>query len=114
MIFAATPGITEQWMIDNFGFTRQRMESLYNRLTPRHYELGRKNVLTATHQDALMYMKNRRLFSQTPAWVEPFIMDDKKQGMTWNDIRKKWRLSNYTLERILRSGGMSNVFRTGI
>lgn len=107
-IFLATPGVTWEWCSKNFNMPHQRLGRIWNKTTHVHH-LGMENALSATHDDALMYMKHKPFQGETPWWVEPFIIDDLKSGLSWAKTNKKWNITSPVIQRLLK-GTKGNVF----
>jgi hypothetical protein len=100
-IFLATPGISWRWIQINFNMTEHRLHILW-RDTEHIRHLGQENILTATKDDASIYMENRPHGSPIPFWVEPFIIDEIKDGCEWRPVCRKWNISQTTLSDFLK------------
>lgn len=111
-ILLHTPGISWNWMVDNFNIEKNQLARV-SRLTEQWHYLGEYNMLSAIETDGIVYMHNARPNSLIPPWVVPFILDDFKKGMSWNAIAEKWSVSLSTLSK-LRKGVIGNAFHSGV
>jgi hypothetical protein len=108
-VFLATPGISWEWVSLNFNMSHQRLHNIY-KITKHLHHLGWENVLTITHDDAVMYMTNRPFNGQVPFWACPFIRDDLGP-LTWKQVQAKWNISEVKLGRI-RNDKSSHIFHS--
>lgn len=111
-VFISTPGISEYWCRRNFGFYGNRYTSI--RLYAKPYEhLGFENMLTATEEDAIRYLKRRRRGELIPIWAKPFILDDIKAGIRQFEVVKKYGISRRSCFSMRKGKGVDNVFHSG-
>jgi len=87
-IFAATPGVSWQWLDHVLGLNQTVVAGLLDSYDDLK-EQGMANMLTATYDDALNYVRRAPPQSRTPPWVMVFMMEDKKR-MGWRPLRQLW------------------------
>lgn len=106
-IFLHTPGISRLWAMENFKLRSERIDRV--RKVTRHLaHLGYENMLTATYDDAFMFMKYKPHWGHVPIWVRPFVTEDLKT-MSYRQVQAKWGCpSNFVAS--LRNGRSVDVF----
>lgn len=111
-IFLATPGVTWNWIAENFNWSFDRVRSINNH--SKHLKhLGMENALSATHDDALMYCQNKPRKGVTPFWAKPFILEDMKGGMDWYTTVATWNIGEASLVD-LKKRRIGNVFHPSL
>lgn len=111
-IFIQTPGITWDWVKQNFNWSQDRLASI--NIHSQHLKhLGMDNALSATYDDAVFYCQNKLYNGQTPFWAKPFILEDIKNGMKWSDVVAKWNIGEARLAELKR-GRIGNVFHPSL
>lgn len=110
-IFLATPGVSWKWIELNLKIDKKLMMTIWTQ-TKEYHHLGVKNMMTATLDDALMYMAWSIPYMRIPYWVIPFIMDDFKRGMIAADIARRWNICYKTATNLRnhKQGVIGNVF----
>ena len=107
-IFLATPGVSWEWIIQNFNLSLRRLDSIHKH--SQHLKpLGIENAYTATYDDAVFYCQHKPQGGRTPFWAKPFILEDIKNGMTWNKVLDRWNIAEATLADY-KKGRIGNVF----
>ena len=106
VIFCYTPGVTWGWIEQNFNYRTKRIQTI-RQAYPELEKLGMENALSATYEDALMYVQNKPHMGHIPFWAEPFILDDLKNNVGWTKVRDKWQISEDTMN-VLRRGRRNN------
>lgn len=66
------------------------------------------NMASATYDDAYRYMKLGGRKTVPPSWVIPFILEDRKNGMTLTQMYKHWGFTQKIFQDFLK--GQADVF----
>jgi hypothetical protein len=70
---------------------------------PEYTKLGVENAMSATYDDARRYVERGPKGSPLPIWAVPFLLEDKKNGMSHSEIRRVWGRKDIALKRNLFS-----------
>ncbi len=113
-VFLATPGVSWRWCQYNFNMHGQRLNWVFNGTKHLHEERVWENIKSVTHDDALMYVRNKPpRSSNIPFWAVPFILDDlKAKIINRAEIGRKWQISQYAIQSMTK-GVIGDVFHSG-
>lgn len=95
------------WLSRVIGLHFFRVQGLI-KMFPEAKELVPSNMASATYDDAYNYMKRGGKKTVPPSWVIPFMLEDKKNGMTFNQLIEHWCYPYGLKEDFLK--GQQDVF----
>lgn len=94
--FISTPGISRLWILSNLNIGDDRKLALQAR-NPEWVEIGKRNHLTATYDDAINYCKRGALGTKMPFWAVPFFLEDIKNKIGEAEITRRWGSARWAM-----------------
>lgn len=97
------------WSARVLGLHYFRVQGLI-RMFPEAKDYVSMNMASATYDDAYNYMTRGGRNTVPPSWVIPFILEDKKNGMTFTQLYQHWNYTRKIEEDFLK--GQMDVFHS--
>ncbi len=101
--------ISIKWSARVLGLHYFRVQGLF-KLFPDAKIMASSNMASATYDDAYNYMKRGGPKTVPPSWAIPYILEDKKNGMTFRQLYEHWGYTQKLGDDFLK--GMQDVFHS--